>query len=84
MEATDSPEMLVLIYQITRQHTPKDHNLENLGYPLHYGLLRPLVYYLAMLFQLQELYSRRLSAKLVPNLADKECRMVSATNPHGR
>jgi hypothetical protein len=26
----------------------------------------------------------RLYAKLVPNLEDKECRVVSATNPHGR
>jgi hypothetical protein len=26
---------------------------------------------------------RRLSAKLVPTLADRECRVVSATNPHG-
>jgi hypothetical protein len=34
-----------------------------------------------------ELYrpsDRRLSAKLVPNLADRGCRVVSATNPHGR
>jgi hypothetical protein len=27
---------------------------------------------------------RRLSAKLVPTLVDRGCRMVSATNPHGR
>jgi hypothetical protein len=27
---------------------------------------------------------RRLSAKLVPTLADKGCRVVSATNPRGR
>jgi hypothetical protein len=27
---------------------------------------------------------RRLSAKLVHTLADKGCRVVSATNPHGR
>jgi hypothetical protein len=27
---------------------------------------------------------RRLSAKLVPTLADRGCRMVSATNPHSR
>jgi hypothetical protein len=27
---------------------------------------------------------RRLSAKLVPTLADKGCRVVSATNPHSR
>jgi hypothetical protein len=27
---------------------------------------------------------RRLSAKLVPTLADRGCRVVSATNPHGR
>jgi hypothetical protein len=34
-----------------------------------------------------ELYrpsDRRLSAKLVPALADRGCRMVSATNPHDR
>jgi hypothetical protein len=34
-----------------------------------------------------ELYppsDRRLSAKLVPTLADRGCRVVSATNPHGR
>jgi hypothetical protein len=34
-----------------------------------------------------ELYrpsDRRLSAKLVPTLADRECRVVNATNPHGR
>jgi hypothetical protein len=34
-----------------------------------------------------ELYrpsDRRLSAKLVPTLADKGCRVVSTTNPHGR
>jgi hypothetical protein len=34
-----------------------------------------------------ELYrpsDRRLSAKLVPTLADKGCRVVSATDPHGR
>jgi hypothetical protein len=34
-----------------------------------------------------ELYrpsDRRLSAKLVSTLADRECRVVSATNPHGR
>jgi hypothetical protein len=27
---------------------------------------------------------RRMSAKLVPTLADRGCRVVSATNPHGR
>jgi hypothetical protein len=27
---------------------------------------------------------RRLSAKLVPTLVDRGCRVVSATNPHGR
>jgi hypothetical protein len=27
---------------------------------------------------------RRLSAKLVPTLADRGCRAVSATDPHGR
>jgi hypothetical protein len=27
---------------------------------------------------------RRLSAKLVPTLADRGCRVVNATNPHGR
>jgi hypothetical protein len=27
---------------------------------------------------------RRLSVKLVPTLADRGCRVVSATNPHGR
>jgi hypothetical protein len=27
---------------------------------------------------------RCLSAKLVPTLADRECRVVSAANPHGR
>jgi hypothetical protein len=27
---------------------------------------------------------RRLSAKLVPALADRRCSVVSATNPHGR
>jgi hypothetical protein len=34
-----------------------------------------------------ELYrpsDRRLSAKLVPTLADRRCRVVSATHPHGR
>jgi hypothetical protein len=34
-----------------------------------------------------ELYrpsDRRLSAKLVPTLANRGCRVVSATNPHGR
>jgi hypothetical protein len=34
-----------------------------------------------------ELYrssDRRLSAKLVPTLAGRECRVVSATVPHGR
>jgi hypothetical protein len=34
-----------------------------------------------------ELYrpsDRHLSAKLVPTLADRGCRVVSATNPHGR
>jgi hypothetical protein len=34
-----------------------------------------------------ELYrpsDRRLSAKLVPTLVDRGCRVVSATNPHGR
>jgi hypothetical protein len=34
-----------------------------------------------------ELYQpsdRRLSAKLVPTLVDRECHVVSATNPHGR
>jgi hypothetical protein len=34
-----------------------------------------------------ELYrpsDRRLLAKLVPTLADRECRVVSATNPYGR
>jgi hypothetical protein len=34
-----------------------------------------------------ELYrpsDRRLSAKLVPTLADRVCHVVSATNPHGR
>jgi hypothetical protein len=34
-----------------------------------------------------ELYrpsDRRLSAKLVSNLADRGCRVVSATNPNGR
>jgi hypothetical protein len=34
-----------------------------------------------------ELYrpsDRRLSAKLVPTLADRGCRVVSATDPHGR
>jgi hypothetical protein len=34
-----------------------------------------------------ELYrrsDRRLSAKLVPTLADRGCRVVSAMNPHGR
>jgi hypothetical protein len=39
-------------------------------------------------FSLQsELYrpnDRRLSAKLVPTLADKGCHVVSATNPHDR
>jgi hypothetical protein len=28
--------------------------------------------------------NRRLSAKLVPTLGDRWCRVVSATNPHGR
>jgi hypothetical protein len=28
--------------------------------------------------------NRRLSAKLVSTLADRDCRVVSATNPHGR
>jgi hypothetical protein len=28
-EATDTSEMLVLIYKIPRQHMPEDHNLEN-------------------------------------------------------
>jgi hypothetical protein len=27
---------------------------------------------------------RRLSAKLMPTLADRRCRVVRATNPHGR
>jgi hypothetical protein len=27
---------------------------------------------------------RRLSAKLVPTLADRGCRVVSVTDPHGR
>jgi hypothetical protein len=27
---------------------------------------------------------RRVPAKLVPTLADRGCRVVSATNPHGR
>jgi hypothetical protein len=27
---------------------------------------------------------RRLSAKLVPTFADRECRVVNATDPHGR
>jgi hypothetical protein len=27
---------------------------------------------------------RRWSAKLVPTLADRGCRVISATNPHGR
>jgi hypothetical protein len=34
-----------------------------------------------------ELYrpsDRRLSVKLVPTLADRRCRVVNATNPHGR
>jgi hypothetical protein len=34
-----------------------------------------------------ELYrpsDRRLSAELVPTLADRGCRVVRATNPHGR
>jgi hypothetical protein len=34
-----------------------------------------------------ELYrpsNRRLSAELVPTLADRGCRVVTATNPHGR
>jgi hypothetical protein len=38
-------------------------------------------------FRRQELYrpsDRRLSAKLVPTFADKGCRVVSATDPHGR
>jgi hypothetical protein len=30
------------------------------------------------------LSDRRLSAKLVPTLADRGCRMVSATDPQGR
>jgi hypothetical protein len=29
-------------------------------------------------------YGAALSAKLVPTLADRRCRVVSATNPHGR
>jgi hypothetical protein len=33
---------------------------------------------------LYRLSDRRLSAKLVPTLADRGCRVVSATNPHGR
>jgi hypothetical protein len=39
------------------------------------------------LYSANELYrpsDRRLSAKLVPILADRVCRVVSATNPHGR
>jgi hypothetical protein len=38
-------------------------------------------------FSARELYrpsDHRLSAKLVPTLADRGCRVVSATNPHGR
>jgi hypothetical protein len=27
---------------------------------------------------------RRLSAKLIPTLADRGCRVISAMNPHGR
>jgi hypothetical protein len=34
--------------------------------------------------ELYRLSDRRLSAKLVPALADRGCRVVSATNPHGR
>jgi hypothetical protein len=30
------------------------------------------------------LSDRRLSAELVPTLADRVCRVVSATNPHSR
>jgi hypothetical protein len=33
--------------------------------------------------ELYRLSNRRLSAKLVPTLADRGCRVVSATNPHG-
>jgi hypothetical protein len=39
------------------------------------------------LYSSNELYrqsDRRLSAKLVPTFADIECRVVSATDPHGR
>jgi hypothetical protein len=39
------------------------------------------------LYSASELYwpsDRRLSAKLVPTLADRECRVVNAMNPHGR
>jgi hypothetical protein len=42
----------------------------------------------SVVFSLQsKLYrpsDRRLSAKLVPILADRGCRVVSTTNPHGR
>jgi hypothetical protein len=31
-----------------------------------------------------QLSDRRLSAKLVPTLADRGCRVVGATNPYGR
>jgi hypothetical protein len=38
-------------------------------------------------YSASELYrpsDRRMSAKLVPTFADRECRVVSATDPHGR
>jgi hypothetical protein len=34
--------------------------------------------------KLYRLSDRRLSAKLVPTFADRGCRMVRATDPHGR
>jgi hypothetical protein len=34
--------------------------------------------------ELYRLSDRRLSAKLVQTLAGRECRVVRATNPHGR
>jgi hypothetical protein len=35
-------------------------------------------------FSPQANIDHRLSVKLVPTLADRGCRVVSATNPHGR
>jgi hypothetical protein len=34
--------------------------------------------------ELHRLSDRRLSAKLVPIFADRECHVVSVTDPHGR